>query len=95
MLQEETFLVISVLVLAPHPWAFLTLLPSGVVLVLSPNAAVPVSALARSGSPGLPILPGFLPFPPCSPAYLNRYLICAMEGTVGYQHTNSFILLHT
>ena len=71
MLQEETFLVISMLVSAPHPWAFLTLLPSGVVLVLGPNAALSFRTLARSGSPGLPILSGFSSFSLCSLAYLN------------------------
>ena len=91
----RVLLVTSVLVSASHLWAFLTLLPSGVVLVLCPNAAVPVSAFARFGLPGLPIFPGFLPFPPCSLAYLNRYLFCAMEGTVGYQHISAFILLHS
>ena len=56
---------------------------------------VPVSAFALSGSHELPIFPGFLPFPPCAFAYLNRYLFCAMEGTVGYQHTSASILLHS
>ena len=50
------------IILAPHPWAFLTLLPSAVVLVLGPNAAVSFRALVRSGSPGLSILSGFLLF---------------------------------
>ena len=49
-------------ILAPHPWDFKTLLPSAVVLVLGPNAALSFRTLARSGSPGLPILSGFLLF---------------------------------
>ena len=91
----RVLLVTFVLVLASHLWAFSTFLPSGVALVLCPNFAVPVSAFALSGSAELPIFPGFLPFPLCAFAYLNRYLFCAMEGTVGYQHTSAFILLHS
>ena len=58
-------------ILAPHPWDFNTLLPSAVVLVLGPNAALSFRTLARSGSPGLPILSVFSSFSPCSLAYLN------------------------